>query len=71
MGMSGYDRILVEPSGIYDVDEFFDTLYDEPLNRWYEAGSVITILDAGSMRSCRRKKSICWLPRRRTLVKSC
>ena len=47
MGMSGYDRILVEPSGIYDVDEFFDTLYDEPLNRWYEAGSVITILDAG------------------------
>ena len=22
MGMSGYDRILVEPSGIYDVDEF-------------------------------------------------
>ena len=45
--MSGYDRILVEPSGIYDVDEFFDTLYDEPLNRWYEAGSVITILDAG------------------------
>ena len=29
MGMSGYDRILVEPSGIYDVDEFFDTLYDE------------------------------------------
>ena len=47
MGMSGYDRILVEPSGIYDVDEFFDTLFDEPLNRWYEAGSVITILDAG------------------------
>lgn len=43
MGMSGYDRILVEPSGIYDVDEFFDTLYDEPLNRWYEAGSVITM----------------------------
>lgn len=22
MGMCGYDRILVEPSGIYDVDEF-------------------------------------------------
>ena len=24
MGMCGYDRILVEPSGIFDVDEFFD-----------------------------------------------
>lgn len=22
MGMCGYDRVLVEPSGIYDVDEF-------------------------------------------------
>ena len=31
MGMSGYDRILVEPSGIYDVDEFFDTLYASDL----------------------------------------
>lgn len=23
MGMCGYDRVIVEPSGIYDVDEFF------------------------------------------------
>ena len=66
MGMSGYDRILVEPSGIYDVDEFFDTLY-AGMRR--EASSRFWM--PGSMRSCRRKKSICWLPRRRTLVKSC
>jgi G3E family GTPase len=46
MGMSGYDRVLIEPSGIYDVDEFFDVLYDEPLDRWYEIGSVISIVDA-------------------------
>jgi len=46
MGMSGFTRVIVEPSGIYDVDEFFDVLYDEPLDRWYEIGSVITILDA-------------------------
>ena len=45
MGMSGYDRVLIEPSGIYDVDEFFDVLYDEPLDRWYEIGSVIAIVD--------------------------
>ena len=24
----GYDRVIVEPSGIFDVDEFFDTLYE-------------------------------------------
>ena len=46
LGMLGYDRVLVEPSGIYDVDEFFDTLQEEPLNRWYQIGSVISILDA-------------------------
>lgn len=47
MGMCGYDRVLVEPSGIYDVEEFFDTLTEEPLDQWYEAGSVIAIVDAG------------------------
>lgn len=46
MGMLGYDRILIEPSGIYDVDEFFDVLYEEPLNQWYEIGNVIAIVDA-------------------------
>lgn len=46
MGMCGYDRILVEPSGVFDVDEFFDTLQEEPLDRWYEIGSVIAIVDA-------------------------
>ena len=46
MAMLGYTRVLVEPSGIYDVDEFFDTLYEEPLDRWYELGSVLTIIDA-------------------------
>ena len=49
MGMSGYDRVLIEPSGIYDVDEFFDVLYDEPLDRWYEIGSVIAVVDANSI----------------------
>ncbi len=47
MGMQGYDRVLVEPSGIFDVDEFFDALYEEPLDRWYEVGSVIAVVEAG------------------------
>ncbi len=46
MGMVGYDRVIVEPSGIYDVDEFFDVLCEAPLDRWYEIGNVITIVDA-------------------------
>ena len=41
-----YDRVIVEPSGIYDVDEFFDVLHDEPLDKWYEIGNVVTIVDA-------------------------
>ncbi len=47
MGMCGYDRVLVEPSGIFDVDEFFDALREEPLDQWYEIGSVIAVVDAG------------------------
>lgn len=46
MGMCGYDRVLVEPSGVYDVDEFFDVLRDEPLDRWYQIGNVITLVNA-------------------------
>lgn len=46
MGMCGYDRVLIEPSGIFDVDDFFDTLYEEPLDRWYQIGNVITVVDA-------------------------
>lgn len=46
MGMLGYDRVIIEPSGIFDVDEFFDVLYEEPLDKWYEIGNVISIVDA-------------------------
>lgn len=48
MGMCGYDRVLVEPSGIFDMDEFFDVLHEDPLDRWYEIGSVITVINAGT-----------------------
>lgn len=46
MGMKNYDRIIVEPSGLFDVDEFFDTLEEEPLDEWYETGNVIALVDA-------------------------
>ena len=28
------------------MDEFFDALREEPLDRWYEVGNVIAIVDA-------------------------
>ena len=46
LAMQGFDRVLVEPSGIFDVDEFYDVLRDEPLDSWYTLGNVIAIVDA-------------------------
>ena len=46
MAMRGFDRVVVEPSGIFEVDEFFDVLRDDPLDRWYRLGNVIAIVDA-------------------------
>ena len=46
LGMQNYDRVIVEPSGIFDMDEFFDLLYESPLDKWYSIGSVIGIADA-------------------------
>ena len=47
MGMIGYTHVIVEPSGVFDVDEFYDSMQEDPLNRWYKAGTQITIVDAG------------------------
>ena len=47
LGMQHFDRVIIEPSGIFDMDEFFDTLYESPLDQWFEIGSILTIVDAG------------------------
>ena len=46
MAMLGYKRIIMEPSGIFDVDEIMDLLYESPLDNWYELGNIISIVDA-------------------------
>ncbi|NLT08693.1 MAG: GTP-binding protein [Ruminococcus sp.] len=46
LGMQHFDRVIVEPSGIFDMDEFFDTIHESPLDRWFEVGSILTIIDA-------------------------
>ncbi len=47
MGMEKYTHVVIEPSGVFDVDEFFDMLFEEPLDHWYEIGNVLTIVDTG------------------------
>ena len=46
LGMQHFDRVIVEPSGIFDMDEFFDILHDSPLDNWFGIGSVLTIADS-------------------------
>ena len=45
MGMKRYDRVIVEPSGIYDTDEFFDVLYEDPVCDMYEIGNIFCLYD--------------------------
>ena len=47
MAMSGYDRVIIEPSGVFDMDLFYDSLREPPLDNWYETGSVIAVVSAG------------------------
>ena len=46
MAMLGYSRVLIEPSGLFDVDEFFDILHEDPLYDRYEIANVLTIVNA-------------------------
>jgi len=45
MALMGYSRIIVEPSGIFDTDEFFDLLYEQPLDSLYEIANVFSLYD--------------------------
>lgn len=45
MHMQGYTYVLVEPSGIFDTDDFFDILSEEPLNNWYNIKNVYCVYD--------------------------
>lgn len=45
LAMQGLKRVIVEPSGIFDMEDFLDILYEEPVDAWYELGNVIAIVD--------------------------
>lgn len=46
LGMQHFDRVIMEPSGIFDMDEFFDTLYEPPLDNWFRIGNIFSVVDA-------------------------
>lgn len=46
LGMQYFDRVVIEPSGLFDIEAFFDLIYDPPLQSWYEIGNIITLVDA-------------------------
>ncbi len=46
LGMRGFDRVIIEPSGLFDIDEFYDVLHEEPLDKWYRIENVICIVNA-------------------------
>ena len=50
MGIDRYDRVIVEPSGLFDVDEFMDLLYEEPLEHMLRLENVIAVVDADAVR---------------------
>lgn len=46
MAMLGYNRVIVEPSGIFDTDEFFDILNEDRLIDMYHIDNVIALVNA-------------------------
>ena len=46
MAMLGYSRVIIEPSGIFDVDEFFDIIHESPVSSMYDLENVITIVNS-------------------------
>ena len=46
----GYDRVIVEPSGIYDVDEFFGVMNEPAVKAGCAIGNVLAIVDADASR---------------------
>ncbi|MDO4499893.1 MAG: GTP-binding protein [Erysipelotrichaceae bacterium] len=44
IAMLGYSRVIVEPSGIFDVDEFYDLLHEDTLSKMYEINNVLCVV---------------------------
>jgi len=44
-----YERIIVEPSGIFNLDDFFDVTNSENVKKYAQVGTVATIVDPTSL----------------------
>lgn len=43
--MKHYDYVLVEPSGIFDTDELFDLMYEEPISNAFTINNIFCLYD--------------------------
>ena len=47
--MKHYDYVIVEPSGIFDTDEFFDLMYEDIIESNYEINNVFCLYDINNI----------------------
>ena len=50
LAMEGYAQVIIEPSGVFDAEEFLDLVYDEKLERFVRPGSIISLVDGNLCR---------------------
>ena len=57
MGMEDADRVIVEPSGIFDAEDFLNLLYEDPLQRMYHMSNIFCVTDASVQKEPWSKES--------------
>lgn len=48
--MKHYDYVIIEPSGIFDTDELFDLMYEEPLDGNFEINNIFCLYDINNIK---------------------
>ena len=43
--LQGFNHVIIEPSGIFDINMFLDILHEDTIEEWYTLNSVIGIID--------------------------
>lgn len=49
ISMLGYDRVIIEPSGLFDVDELFDIVHEDEVSNRVKIDNIITLVDVTSL----------------------
>lgn len=63
MAMRGFDRVVIEPSGIFDVDEFYDILRTSRWTAGIRWAASLPLWTPSWKTSFPRRPTTCWPPR--------